>query len=513
MSYPTNLNDVGLYLRKSRADIEAEAKGEGETLAKHRRNLLEIAKRYQYTILDIYEEIVSGERIVDRPEMQKLLHNVRDGKYSAVLCMDIDRLGRGNMIDQGLIQEAFKTSETLIITPRKVYDLQNEMDEEWSEFESFMARRELKIITRRMQRGRRDSAKDGRSISKKPPYGYLRDENNKLYPDPETADIVRMIYDLHGSGRGIVYISRYLTQIGAKPPMNHRGQNRWTHSTVNDILQNETYLGRIVWGQYRHTKEQGKVHKEKQPREKWTITENAHEAIVTQEQWERSQKSRKMSQPRKPVDYSLVNPLAGIIRCGICGRVMRKQPEHRGRKSRLICVYKPCSTASAVYQEVEDALLNKLQEITLDAPKRSVTDDKPTDHSLVISSLAKHIEALENEISETRKQLKNMHKLLEREIYTIELFTVRNREVGEQLETLQTELESANQELDQLKHREHQLESVLPAIAKAVNAFRETDVVEVKNRILKDVLDSVVFRREKSTRRNTPFELEIYLRI
>ncbi|GMA55474.1 hypothetical protein GCM10025857_68310 [Alicyclobacillus contaminans] len=255
MDYPRNLQHVAIYLRKSRSDLEAEARGEGETLEKH-RTLLEIAKKQQYVIRDVFEEIVSGERIVDRPQMQQLLHNVRDGQYTAVLCMDIDRLGRGNMIDQGLIQDAFKTSRTLIITPRKVYDLQNELDEEWSEFEAFMARRELKIITRRLRRGLMASAREGRFIARKAPYGYLKDENKRLYPDPETAPIVRMIFDWSGQGLGIVAISRLLREIGAKPPENHRGPDRWTHPTVRDILRNEAYLGKVVWNKYRHRKSQ-----------------------------------------------------------------------------------------------------------------------------------------------------------------------------------------------------------------------------------------------------------------
>src|SRR5579875_2919177 len=200
MNYPANLQHVAMYLRKSRADVEAEARGEGETLSKHRKALLDLAEKKKYTVRAVFEEIVSGERIADRPEMQKLLHQVRDNQYDAVLCMDMDRLGRGNMIDQGLIQESFKSSQTLIITPRKVYNLDDEMDEEWSEFEAFMARRELKLITRRMQRGRRDSSRDGKHVAKKPPYGYMRGEDLKLYPDPETAPIVRQIFEWSADG-------------------------------------------------------------------------------------------------------------------------------------------------------------------------------------------------------------------------------------------------------------------------------------------------------------------------
>ena len=67
-----------LYLRKSRADMEAEARGEGETLARHEKLLLEVAKRGPYTVTQIYREIVSGETIAARPVVQQLLQEVEE---------------------------------------------------------------------------------------------------------------------------------------------------------------------------------------------------------------------------------------------------------------------------------------------------------------------------------------------------------------------------------------------------------------------------------------------------
>src|SRR5690606_21771222 len=168
------LDRVAMYLRKSRADLDAEARGEGETLEKHRKILDDLAKEKGYNVVKIYEEIASGENITRRPEMIKLLDNVKRGLYDAVLVVDIDRLGRGNMQDQGVILDTFKSSKTKIITPRKVYDLDNEFDEEYSEFEAFLARKEFKIIKRRLNQGRIRSVKEGNYIGARPPYGYQK---------------------------------------------------------------------------------------------------------------------------------------------------------------------------------------------------------------------------------------------------------------------------------------------------------------------------------------------------
>src|SRR5215469_4102968 len=101
-----------MYLRKSRAE---ELKTNEETLSRHKEQLMAFAEKNKLHIVDIFEEVVSGESLFARPEMLKLLQNVENEIYDAVICMDIDRLGRGNMQEQGVILEAFKASGTKII--------------------------------------------------------------------------------------------------------------------------------------------------------------------------------------------------------------------------------------------------------------------------------------------------------------------------------------------------------------------------------------------------------------
>ena len=84
-----------LYLRKSRADMEAEAHGEGETLARHEKLLLELAKKRNYNVTQIYREVVSGETIAARPVMQRLLQEVEQGLWDGVIVVEVERLARG----------------------------------------------------------------------------------------------------------------------------------------------------------------------------------------------------------------------------------------------------------------------------------------------------------------------------------------------------------------------------------------------------------------------------------
>ena len=197
--------DYLIYLRKSRADIEAEQRGEGETLARHERSLLDLAGRLKLNIVDIYREVVSGETIAARPVMQQLLTEVESGLWAGVLVMEVERLARGDTIDQGIVAQAFKFSGTKIVTPSKTYDPENEFDEEYFEFGLFMSRREYKTINRRLQRGREASIKEGKYVGSISPYGYdkvklERDKGFTLAPNPDQAPIVRMIYELYTRG-------------------------------------------------------------------------------------------------------------------------------------------------------------------------------------------------------------------------------------------------------------------------------------------------------------------------
>ena len=151
---------TAIYLRKSRADEEAVTVE--DTLRRHKEILLAFAeKQPNMTIYAIYEDVVSGDSLYARPQMLKLLADAETEAFNSVLCMDIDRLGRGATSEQGIILETFKNHNIKIITPRKVYDLNNDLDEEYAEFESFMARRELKTIKRRLHNGTLKSISEG----------------------------------------------------------------------------------------------------------------------------------------------------------------------------------------------------------------------------------------------------------------------------------------------------------------------------------------------------------------
>ena len=339
-----------IYLRKSRKGDDPDETA-AETLRRHREQLLALAQERGLNVVEIKEEIVSGGSIAARPQMRALLSEVEEGRYNAVLVMDIDRLGRGSMIDQGIIGQTFRESETLVITPDKTYDLSDDLDEDYYDFYAFFARKELKQIKKRLQRGKMKSFREGNFVWARPPNGYLKSGRNEISPDPETAEVVRRIFRRYLEGLSMGKIAgqlneeRILTASGCQ----------WSHKTVSAILRNREYVGDVVCGKTKLIR--GKA--VKQPPENWLILPGRHKGIISEEQFERVQQ-KLTACPSRSVrkDLKLKNPLSGVLRCGVCGGSMTRKSGGRG-KDRLRCARSCPQTCSSALNAVETRLLSE----------------------------------------------------------------------------------------------------------------------------------------------------------
>jgi site-specific DNA recombinase len=114
--------------------------------------LTEMCNRNNWKFVD-YPEIGSGDSIELRPVFQRLLQDIEEGLFDAVLVVDWDRLGRGDMGDTDRIKKALKKSNTLVITPGKWYDLND--DDFNVDAKAFIARQEYKMIKFRLNRGKK----------------------------------------------------------------------------------------------------------------------------------------------------------------------------------------------------------------------------------------------------------------------------------------------------------------------------------------------------------------------
>ena len=362
--------EYSLYLRKSRADLEAEERGEGETLARHEKMLIELARRYGFSIGKIYREIVSGESIEARPVVQELLRDVETGRWKGVLVVEVERLARGDTMDQGRVAKSFKFSNTKIITPIKIYDPNNEFDEEYFEFGLFMSRREYKTINRRLQRGRISSVKEGKYVASVAPYGYdrvkLKNDKGFSLEMNDEASTVKKIFELFAYNEiAINEVVRQLNIGGYKP----RKTEEWTISAVRDILSNPVYIGKIKWDSRKNVKEykNGKIINTRPRNSDYILCDGLHKPIIDVKTWDIVQEKRSKNIPAVVHNNVVQNPLVGIVYCSKCGKVMQRRPyKAKGWEPTLICPNKNCDNISSKLNIVEDKIISSLKEWLVD---------------------------------------------------------------------------------------------------------------------------------------------------
>ena len=227
-----------MYLRKSRMDTDYEEISITETLSRHRITLEKLCKSKRLHVDEVLEEVVSGESLTARPQMMRLLEMVSTGAYAGVVCMDIERLSRGSSMESGYI---LQVNGCKIVTPGKIYDLQNESDEQFTDMKFMFSRYELKTITKRLVRGRNQSASEGKFMGSMAPYGYRAyklpgEKGNSLMVIPEEASVVRMIFGMYGlQGMGYNAIAYRLNDMHIPA---RKGQ--WSQTSVANILTNES---------------------------------------------------------------------------------------------------------------------------------------------------------------------------------------------------------------------------------------------------------------------------------
>lgn len=475
------------YLRKSRMEEGMET---DEVLQRHREWLVECAEAHGLDLVAYYPEVVSGESLYARPQMLRLLEAVEAGAYDAVLCMDLDRLSRGRMKDQGIILDAFRESGTLIVTPDKVYNLADEMDDELAEFKTFMSRREYKIINKRLRRGLKRSIQDGCYVANAP-YGYKKvtiDRRPTLEIFEPEAKFVRMMFDLYTQGYGCTYIAGQINAMGAHP---HR-VSQFSRSSVAHIIRNPTYIGKIVWDQKTHIKKNAKGNPKHiviyNPREKWTITDGLHPPIIDLQTYEKAQEIMKGRYKPSKQDGTIKSPLAGLVKCGNCGGNMQRLVM-KGT-SYLLCPKKGCC-ASAKFSFVEDAILDHLTEvlaeIDLERPEQK-PDAAPLEESLA---------AVNHEFTLAERQKSRLHELLEIGEYDLPTYRERMAVVTEKLTGLNKKRDEIKQKIEELKHVDNAARA--ENIRTVLEAYRLSDP-PTKNALLHSVISFIEYYKEKKSK-------------
>ena len=492
-----NLPDMyAMYLRKSRKDMELEAMGEGETLARHHARLLNLAAKYDIhpDQIVVYKETVSGDSIDARPEMLRLLADVYAKKYKGVLVTEVERLARGNTKDQGEVADAFQATSTTIITETKVYDPHSETDQTFFEFGLFMSRQEYKTINRRQIAGKKTSVMEGNYLLPQRVFGYkivrYSKKDRTLEIIPEEAKIVQMIFDWYTEERRTTdWIAKQLTEMKVQ---TIKKKPEWNRGTIRDMLSNPTFIGKVWWGKRRTRKEYnedlGKLVKVVKADGIPEIYEGKHKGIITEEQFNKAQwVTESMKNPSLKYSSELINPTAGLIKCCDCGRNMIANQFGTRKTTRLKHPdTKLCKKKSLPLQDVVDALVDALKATIEDFEIKMEADDNKAEY-------ARHqamVDSMEAELAKLEKKRKKLFLDYEDEVYTRDEFIERKQHYHHEIEEIKKQIQEAQNAFPEPVDYSEQIVNLHAMI----DCIKNPDLsVKAKNDFLKQYIDRITY--------------------
>ena len=507
------------YLRKSRRDMEMEALGQGETLARHEKQLSDLAERLGIRVSRWYREIVSGDTIAERPQVRQLLEDVGAGLWDGVLVVDVDRLGRGDSIDQGVIMQTFLYAGVLIVTPDKVYDPSDDSDAEFFEIKLFFSRREYSMIKKRMQRGRLASAMDGCYMGTRPVYGYERVKLQgrkgwSLKPVPEKAEIVRAVfnwyaYGMEGRDVGAAVIADRLNGMGLRTDLG----KRFEPSYIRHMLQNPAYVGKVQWNQRttQYAIRDGKRVSTRPRSSDALLVDGHHEPIIDRALFDHVQHMFAAHEKRpKNKMAQVANPLAGLVICAECGRMMQYKGDSRRRNGLLGCITQHCPTCGTYIDVVEGVVLDGLRawlgnyEARGDAPVPAPTAD-------ACASAAARAQ-LEDQLTTLQQQSSRLFDLLEQGVYDVSTFRDRRADLDSRINDVKAALASLD-----APPRPDPVLAILPQVRTVLGAYDLATTPAEKNALLRTVIDHVTYAKtQRCYRNNNPTDhlfLTLYPRV
>lgn len=348
------INDkiTALYERLSRDD---ELQGESNSISNQKKMLEEYAASHGLkNTLHFTDDGISGTRF-DRPGFVAMMEAVEAGQIGTICIKDMSRMGRDYLKVGQYMELLRKCGVRLIAINDNVDSFKG--DDDFTPFRNIMNEWYARDTSRKLQSAFQTKGKSGRHMVSSPPYGYLKDPENKdrWIVDEEAAEVVRRIFRMTMEGKGPYQISRILKEEKIEIPGVHMArhgqglyQNRafsdpynWGSSTVASILRKREYLGHTVNFKTRKHFKDKKSHYV--PEEQWTVFENTQEPIIDQETFDNVQRIRHNVR-RYPDGWGNAHPLTGLMYCADCGA---KMYVHRINNGKRIAQY-TCSAYAKV---------------------------------------------------------------------------------------------------------------------------------------------------------------------
>ena len=438
----------GIYVRVSTDD----QRDNGYSIDSQLRMIKEYCEKNDYSIVDVYNDAGYSGKDLMRPEMQRLLADIKSKKIDKLIAIKVDRLTRNNYDGFWLLNycEEHDVKIELILEP---YDVSTANGEMIFGMNLVFGQRERKEIGARTKRAMEEMALEKIHPSKAP-YGYIRNkETGHLEIEPIEAQVVKEIFELCKQGNSTRNIATIMKDNNA-----YLKQGKWASDRVYKILTNSIYIGIFEYGKY------------KRKSQDILRVENYCEPIIDETTWNAT---RNVLVKNKHSNYGeYIHLFSGLVKCPICSNIMSSLESFKYPNGKLKVYYHlrcknhNCKGFGLHYntEKIESKIKRILEELTIFILS--------IDNEIITCNSTKS-----NDVKEIEKAIEKL-KLQEKKL--VDLYLSSNLDV----ETINHKNDVIKKEIDKLNKKKISLDPDNSSQEYTVELIKKLDCLEENDTLI-----------------------------
>lgn len=470
----------------------------------------------------------------DRPSFKKMLSDIDEGKINLVIVKDLSRFGR-NYVEAGMYVQRFTDSNIRFIAADDNYDSLVNSDDLLFPIKNVVNEMYARDVSKKTKAAKKAKARDGQFIGSKAPFGYKIDPNDRhhLIVDEPAAQVVKRIFRLASEGVGYNKMAKIFREEKVLTPIAYFNLNNpdyfksdywrkefdWHVTSIRAILNNEVYLGKLVYGKQRNKSMKSKE-KVRNPKEDWIVVENCHEPIITQELWDTVHKI--LNAKHRPAKAGEVQMFAGLLYCSDCGHCLtysQKQRKDGSYHEAYSCwMYKThgkeyCASHYITFDTIYELVLIDIQR-NLFQYRKNTDKFKSILSRKYQSDSQKQAEQITLEYEQKQKRCEELDKIISRLYEDNVLGRIgdeRYESMSQSYELEQVEIKKA---LPILKSKIDELKRQSDCADNFINVIKKYTIIDkLDAAILNELIDKIVVHHKEQAEDGRTFQqIEIYYR-
>lgn len=359
---------TALYCRLSKDD---ELIGDSNSIVHQKEMLAKYAKEHGFTNTEFYVDDGYSGTNFNRPDFQRMMSDVEEGKIRTVIVKDMSRFGRDYIMVGYYTEIYFGNCNVRFIAVNDGVDSNVQTENDLTPFKNVFNEWYAKDTSKKIRAVFKAKGNSGKHLSTNPPFGYIKDPNDKekWIIDEEAAETVKRIFQMFVDGMRMPEIAKKLTEEKVETPQLynlHRGRKIhrlsefpeiWSVASVKGILDQIAYAGHTV--NFQTTKKSFKNKKQvRLPKDQWVICENTQEPIIDGKTFETVQQMRKTK--RAYTKFNEPNMFSGLLYCADCGNrlTIQRVAKHRNMDNFTCATYRKkkkglCSSHRILVSDLE----------------------------------------------------------------------------------------------------------------------------------------------------------------